>query len=47
MKVCFPIQENEGMNSVPHMHFGNAKMFMPQNLIQKCIEQIKIHPLLK
>ena len=28
MKVCFPIQENEGMNSVPHMHFGNAKMFL-------------------
>ena len=26
---------------------GNAKMFMPQNLIQKCMEQIEKHPLLK
>ena len=26
---------------------GSQKMFIPQNLIQKCMEQIKEHPLLK
>ena len=28
MKVCFPINTNEGMNSIPYNHFGSAKMFI-------------------
>ena len=27
MKVCFPVNNDQGVNSVPHNHFGNAKMF--------------------
>ncbi|MBM6837177.1 NifB/NifX family molybdenum-iron cluster-binding protein, partial [Clostridium saudiense] len=28
MKVCFPINTNEGMESIPYNHFGSAKMFI-------------------
>ena len=28
MKVCFPINTNEGVESIPYNHFGSAKMFI-------------------
>ena len=28
MKVCFPVNSNEGMNSIPYGHFGSAPMFL-------------------
>lgn len=28
MKVCFPVEENKEMNSVPYGHFGTAPMFI-------------------
>jgi len=28
MKVCFPVQNNEGMESSVYNHFGSAPMFV-------------------
>lgn len=28
MKICIPVQENKGMESVPFNHFGSAPMFV-------------------
>ncbi len=28
MKVCFPVQENEGLNSAVYNHFGSAPIFV-------------------
>lgn len=28
MKICFPVNSNEGMNSIPYGHFGSAPMFL-------------------
>lgn len=28
MRVCFPINTNEGVGSIPYNHFGSAKMFI-------------------
>jgi predicted Fe-Mo cluster-binding NifX family protein len=28
MKVCFPVQKNEGINSLVYNHFGSAPMFI-------------------
>ncbi len=39
MKVCFPINANEGMNSIPYNHFGSAKMFI---LVDSETEELKI-----
>ena len=28
MKLCIPIEENKGLESIPYGHFGSAPMFM-------------------
>ncbi len=28
MKICFPVQENEGLGSRVYNHFGSAPMFI-------------------
>lgn len=28
MKICFPVESNEGMNSTPYGHFGSAPVFV-------------------
>ena len=28
MKVCFPVEKNEGINSVVYGHFGSAPAFV-------------------
>ena len=28
MKVCFPVNSNEGLNSMPYNHFGSAPEFV-------------------
>lgn len=28
MRICFPVESNEGMNSKPYGHFGSAPMFV-------------------
>ena len=28
MKVCFPVKINDGLNSIPYNHFGNAPEFI-------------------
>ncbi len=28
MKICFPVQKNEGLSSVVYGHFGSAPMFL-------------------
>jgi len=28
MKICFPVLENRGLESVPHAHFGTAPFFL-------------------
>lgn len=28
MKVCFPVESNQGLNSAPYGHFGSAPMFL-------------------
>lgn len=28
MKICFPVQKNEGLSSIVYNHFGSAPMFL-------------------
>lgn len=32
MKICIPVEKNEGLNSRPFNHFGSAPMFLVCNL---------------
>ncbi len=40
MKVCFPVQENEGIESRVYNHFGSAPMFVVVDLITDDISTI-------
>jgi predicted Fe-Mo cluster-binding NifX family protein len=40
MKVCFPVQTNEGMESRVYNHFGSAPMFVVVDLITENISTI-------
>lgn len=32
MKVCVPVKENQGLESIPYNHFGSAPIFLIYNL---------------
>nr|WP_243108690.1 NifB/NifX family molybdenum-iron cluster-binding protein [Clostridium rectalis] len=32
MKICFPVKNNEGLESIPYGHFGSAPSFVIVNL---------------
>ncbi|MDO5011636.1 MAG: NifB/NifX family molybdenum-iron cluster-binding protein [Intestinibacter bartlettii] len=40
MKVCIPVEENKGMESVPYGHFGSAPEFVICDLDSKEIKSI-------
>ena len=39
MKVCIPVKENKGLDSVPYNHFGSAPFFLIYDLEK---EEIKV-----
>jgi predicted Fe-Mo cluster-binding NifX family protein len=40
MKVCFPVQKDEGLDSVVYNHFGSAPMFVVVDTDSNNIEKI-------
>ena len=40
MKVCIPVSENKGMESLPYGHFGSAPEYIIWQLYSKEIKRI-------
>jgi len=40
MKICFPVQKNEGLGSTVYNHFGSAPIFMVVDMETKNISSI-------
>lgn len=40
MKICIPVESNEGLNSRPYNHFGSAPMFLVFNTENEEISKI-------
>ena len=40
MKVCFPVQKDEGMESQVYNHFGSAPVFILVNTEEKSVQRI-------
>ncbi len=41
MKICIPVTENKGMESVPFNHFGSAPMFVVCDLESKEVRSLQ------
>lgn len=41
MKVCIPVKENKGLESVPFNHFGSAPFFLIYDLEKKDIKLVE------
>jgi predicted Fe-Mo cluster-binding NifX family protein len=40
MKICFPVQNNEGLNSTVFNHFGSAPMFVVVDAVSDTVSTI-------
>ena len=40
MKICFPVNENDGLGSIVHGHFGSAKSFLIYDTEAKAMEDL-------
>lgn len=40
MKICFPVESNEGILSIPYGHFGSAPMFVIVDLDSKEVKSV-------
>ena len=41
MKICFPVQKNEGMSSLVYGHFGSAPIFLVLDTETNAVAAIK------
>lgn len=40
MKICFPVESNEGLSSIPYNHFGSAPEFVIIDLEDSSVKSI-------
>lgn len=41
MRVCFPVKENKGVDSVPFNHFGTAPLFLIYDTEKEELKEVK------